>query len=50
MSGVAQLHQSSWPGVSRPSTRFVRSIQDVDARDKPEHDVGSERVVAQVTR
>jgi hypothetical protein len=31
---------SSWPGLSRPSTSsLIRTSQDVDARDKPGHDV-----------
>src|SRR5579883_1247086 len=29
----------SWPGVSRPSTSLPHSMKDVDARDKPGHDV-----------
>jgi uncharacterized protein DUF4166 len=39
------LSRSSWPGLSRPST-CSSSIarQDVDARHKPGHDVGSGRV------
>jgi FAD/FMN-containing dehydrogenase/Fe-S oxidoreductase len=29
---------SSWPGLSRPSTSLPRAIEDVDARDEPGHD------------
>jgi uncharacterized membrane protein len=32
-------HPSSWPGLTRPSTPFLRPRkQDVDARDEPGHD------------
>ena len=31
----------SWPGLSRPSTFFSVTKQDVDARDKPGHDGGA---------
>ena len=31
---------SSWPGLSRPSTRFAAAKKDVDARVKPAHDGG----------
>src|SRR5262249_31101337 len=36
--------QSSWPGLSRPSTSFLTTTnKDVDARDKRGHDGGEGR-------
>ncbi|MET4275323.1 hypothetical protein ABIB68_001276 [Bradyrhizobium sp. F1.2.2] len=34
----AAASTSSWPGLSRPSTTFVGTPENVDARDKPGHD------------
>src|SRR6185437_13134820 len=36
----ARSFPSSWPGLSRPSTSFDLTENDVDARDKPGHDAG----------
>jgi hypothetical protein len=38
---MEELPLASWPGLSRPSTFFTsgEKKKDVDARDKPGHDV-----------
>jgi hypothetical protein len=39
LSSSAFAQFPSWPGLSRPSTSFLlRTLQGVDARDKPGHD------------
>src|ERR1700744_2776606 len=39
----AERNRPSWPGLSRPSTSCLQSCEkDVDARDKPGHDVPKE--------
>jgi len=39
-SRISRPFDSSWPGLSRPSTSSLATEEHVDARDKPAHDNG----------